>query len=89
MPGGELQFQLLQVSSHEGPEEAKAIWEAEVLAGKGGTVPEVNISAGVVVPEVQPSAVGVEACWAPSVPAALGTVVESSRAGGKPAEGAG
>lgn len=84
MPEGELQFQLSQ------PAAQKATWEAEVPVGRGRTVPEVNISAVLeAVPEVQPSAEGVEACWAPSVAAALGTVVGSSRAGGKPAGGAG
>lgn len=84
MPEGELQFQLSQPTAQE------ATWEAEVPVGRGSTVPEVNISAVLeALPEVQPSAAGVEACWAPSVAAAPGTAVGSSRAGGKPAEGAG
>lgn len=71
------------------PRKAEAIWEAEVQDGKGSTVPEVNTSAVLALPEARASAGGVAACWAPSVAAALGTVVGSSRAAGKPAEGAG
>lgn len=78
-------------SAHvKAPRKPKAIWEAKVPVGKGSTVPEVNISAVVAaVPEVQPSAAGAGACWAPCVAAAPGTAAGSSRAGGKPAEGAG
>lgn len=54
---GKLQFQLSQAAAHQ------ATWEAEVPVGRGSTVPEVNISAVLqAVPEVQPSAEGVEAC---------------------------
>lgn len=77
-----------RVSSREGSRKPKATWEAKVPAGKGSTVPEVNVSAAAL-PEVQPSAAGVVACWAPSAAAAPGTAAGSSRAGGKPAEGAG
>lgn len=71
------------------PRKAEAIWEAEVRVGKGSSVPEVNTCAVQALPEVRASAAGAGACWAPSVAAALGTVVGSSRAAGKPAEGAG
>lgn len=79
-------------SAHtKAPRKAEATWEAKVPAGKGSTVPEVNLSAaGAALPEVQPSAAGAGACWAPSAAAAApGTAAGSSRAGVKPAEGAG
>lgn len=48
-------------SSH-GPRKAEATWEAKEPVGKGSTVPEVNTSAVLALPEVGASAAGVGAC---------------------------
>lgn len=60
---GNCNFSCNRSAGTKAPRKPGATWEAEVPAGRGNTVPEVNISAvEAAAPEVQPSAAGAGAC---------------------------